>query len=1365
MDLLKLISNLAQPFLSRLDELDQFIGRLRGYLELNRVQAQQTRLRDAVDPALFAFICAHYGVKDVPLVVAEAELIKTKLQTSEECIPAIGRLHTIASVSELQFFIDQAARLLKPYSIRGSVLAKAVLPLIANERIRKLTTAFFDVNRFTLETFEKVLFEHLDRLERESHLLSISTTSSSSLSSSTLSSSPNSSMSSHQSSSTPNSSIPSRLFCKYCKKKGHSLDECRKKKAADEKKKEESQKGELKPSPVEPKSASAYARPYCTFCHKPGHSIERCWIQDPSRKPKNVSAIGVPEKSPSHVCVCVGDQSFEALVDSGASLSLIARRTLDKLGVFTARSHHQSFSLADGSLVSSDLEITISEMSIASEVYRDVNLAVLESIGPDMILGTDLLRFSFTRSKELGTNPASIASLDASPPTMVKNPFFVSPEDSGTDLDIDPFPNAAEVEKTTLPAEIKDFADVFSPVISPALVNQFSIRLKADAPHHCCAKAIVLSQEDQAFVSTEIKRLLEAGIIIPSKGDGFVSNIFVAHQRTKSRLVVNYRGLNEFTVDEVYPIPGIDEVLGKLKGYKVFAKFDQASGYHQIPVEPGSMRDLSFICADGLFTFKRVPFGVKNAPAFFNSEMSRILKELEHIPGAILVRFFDDFCVAAKDEETLWKMIRAVLELFRKYNIKLGLKKSVINVKSIEFLGYVIDGTHIGVIPSRLKAIDEIAAPTSKKALQRVLGFFNFSRHFIPDFAELCAPLSDLLKGGEETIQWTEIHDRSLLKLKEGLKGYTKLVYPDVNLKWILRTDASKKSIGAQLIQVRPDGTEETIIFLSRKLTPAETRYSTTDLECLAFVYTVSDQRHLLIAKEFVWQTDHRNLTFLSQSQNGRVQRWKSILSEFKFQVEYIRGSENVVTDFLSRSQPEEGTCESCCSILLDDLKKEIPLEELPESVSRCNSGLYVTKKWKIFVASLEMRQKIIEKSHDLHQSIASMIQMISCVYEWPGLTKDVVSFVESCPACQLVNAKESESPLLSQPSPSKPFDCLSIDFVGPLPLDGSFKYIFVAVDDFTRFTWLIPTKSASAAEAAQAILEIVGEIGIPSLIRSDNAFASELIGNLCSSLHVELQLVLPYSPQSNGIVERKNRSLLAALKRRLISAGEWVKELWAARLACNTHVNASNGRCPFQVLFGLEPRTALQIAVGEGRNFSYEEALDRFDSYRTIVKDAFDNKDIEILSRLNEMRGSPPYQVNDYVLMRSTTAHVPKLDAKWKGPFQVTSVSDVNPKVISLKDLVDESTIERVNSDRCCHFNASRMKLQDIIDLARKTQGEFIVESIVDEYVFKRKNYYLVHWKGYDNSFDTWESGSSLKNNDAYLAFKKGKNVRIIHD
>lgn len=375
-----------------------------------------------------------------------------------------------------------------------------------------------------------------------------------------------------------------------------------------------------------------------------------------------------------------------------------------------------------------------------------------------------------------------------------------------------------------------------------------------------------------------------------------------ASGKKKVRVVIDYRKLNEKTVNDKYPIPQIEEILDNLGKSIYFTTLDLKSGFHQIEMEPSHAEKTAFSTNQGHFEFTRMPFGLKNAPATFQRAMNSILAGLI---GSICYVYLDDIIITGYNLQNHIENLDKILKRLSDFNLKIQLDKCEFLKKETEFLGHIITPEGIKPNPDKIEKITNWKLPASQKEIKQFLGLTGYYRRFIRDYAKLAKPLTKKLKKDQKINTDDKDYINAFEKLKQIIASDQVLSYPNFELPFILTTDASNFALGAVLSQVQ-DGKERPIAFGSRTLNKAEENYSTTEKEALAISWAVEKYRPYLHGSKFVLVTDHKPLIFIKNAtKNSKILRWRLDLENLDYDVIYKEGRNNVVADALSRKIDE----------------------------------------------------------------------------------------------------------------------------------------------------------------------------------------------------------------------------------------------------------------------------------------------------------------------------------------------------------------------------------------------------------------------------------------------------------------------------
>ena len=721
-------------------------------------------------------------------------------------------------------------------------------------------------------------------------------------------------------------------------------------------------------------------------------------------------------------------------------------------------------------------------------------------------------------------------------------------------------------------------------------------------------------------VKQEIQRLVEADVIEKVEASSWTSNVVIVQKKDgRIRLCVDMRAANKAVITDGFPIPRIEELLHSMKNAVMYSKIDLSEAYLQLSLLEDSRDLTTFIVPDGLYRFKRCPFGLASCPSAFQAVMSKIL---ENIPGVVC--YLDDILVSGPSSHAHEERLMEVLKRLEKHNVKINKGKCIFRSTKMSYLGHEVDQEGIRPSPEKVKALLKAPAPTSSTELRTVLGAFGYYSKYIPDFSTLIEPLRKLVNTKE--FEWNEKEQDAFRKLKNQISSSSALAPFDSNLPVIVATDASNVGLGATLSVMDPVLGRRTVEFASRRLSESERKFSTTEKESLALIWACEKWRPYLIGRRFVLETDHEPLRLIFSAKGFdrmslRLARWAVRLMAFSFEIRYKRGSENVIPDFCSRFPVEDQVCcleegeeEEEDAFLLDS----VPIGSFRSESERCPElsqiRQYLTHKWpgkekippdlmsyfqvreelslhqnhilrgRKVIVPVSLRPKVIDLAHECHQGIQRTKTRIRSQFWWPKLDCQVEEAIKVCVPCTETSKTFKGGPSPSSeklPLPNRPWDRIAVDIKGPMyHLPQQERYAIVIIDLNSKWPEVAFTASVETAKVIETLRFIFNREGLPHQLVSDNGvqFTSNEFQDFLQENYIEHIRTPLYNPESNSVVERFNRTLSEQIEIAMNQHIPIKRYIQAFLQNYRATPHASTLASPSILLHGREMRTRLDM-------------------------------------------------------------------------------------------------------------------------------------------------------------------------------------------
>jgi transposase InsO family protein len=444
---------------------------------------------------------------------------------------------------------------------------------------------------------------------------------------------------------------------------------------------------------------------------------------------------------------------------------------------------------------------------------------------------------------------------------------------------------------------VQKFDSVFTE--QPGTCNLIEHEINLNSHNAVRSRPYVVPFAVRESLKKDINDMLEMGVIRRSRSSYASPVVIVRKPDGSNRVCIDYRKLNRITQFDPEPMVSISELFHKLGHAKYFSKVDLSKGYWQIPVTERDIPKTAFVTPDGTYEFLKMPFGMMNSGATL---MRAIRKMIDGM--SCVANYVDDILVYTDDLKSHLEILNELFLRMKAAGFTARPSKCLIASSQVEFVGHMLLPGLTTPQESNLIKVREAGRPKTKKEIRSFLGLVGFYSDYVPQFATISAPLTDLIKKGQpNVVNWNPAAEKAFNELKERVLSKPILRLPDSQKPFILQTDASEVGIGAVLLQ-EFEGRLFPVSFASRKLLPREQKYSTIERECLGLVWAVKKFNPYLYGTQFVLQTDHQPLTYLHQAKyiNDRVMRWAMVLQSYSMTIQTIKGKDNHGADFLSRS-------------------------------------------------------------------------------------------------------------------------------------------------------------------------------------------------------------------------------------------------------------------------------------------------------------------------------------------------------------------------------------------------------------------------------------------------------------------------------
>ena len=669
---------------------------------------------------------------------------------------------------------------------------------------------------------------------------------------------------------------------------------------------------------------------------------------------------------------------------------------------------------------------------------------------------------------------------------------------------------------------------------------------------------------------------------------------------------------------------------------------------------------------------------------------------------------------------------------------------------------------------------------------RQFLGLTNYFRKFIDKYADSAEPLQRLTNKGQK-FSWGPDQEQAFHALKTALCNAPVLVLPDLNKPFQVFTDASLIGTGAVLMQ-----DEKPVAYTSKKFTPAERNYHTTDHELLGAVRALSEWRCYLEGADVTIMTDHNSLVHLqTQPQlNRRQVRWLEFLSRFEPGLKWqYKPGKTLVADPLSRNPalcscciPK--ACVLCPSVILDSRPQHDLLTRIKNAYAsdtwlqenkaqfRRHQDLYLMANRIVVPNSADLKTELIQASHAPryagHRGIRKTLAELEKTFWWPKQHLDVKHFVRTCDACQRHKHVSMKPAGLLKPLqiPSRRWEHVSMDLITDLPkTPRQHDAIIVFVDKLSKFVRFAPTKTdISSSEAAHIFTDrVVSLFGLPKKLITDRdpRFTSNMFREFCRLFDIKNAFSTAFHPQTDGQTERYNQ-VLEDMLRHYISPDQtnWDELLPAAEFAVNNSKHDSTQETPAFLMQGQHPLTPITIQTDSAVPAARLHASQLEQAIKDVQHNLH-NAQQRQKTYADQHRRDVNYSVGDKVLLSTKnlnfqTVGTRKFLPKFIGPFPVTQlVGDAAvrlklPHTYRMHPVFHVSLLKPYRQSEHTQTPPPPLRVDDMgIPI-------YEVEKVLAHKPLRLNRrciwQYLVKWEGYGHEHNTWEPETNIETKDLTL-------------
>lgn len=871
-----------------------------------------------------------------------------------------------------------------------------------------------------------------------------------------------------------------------------------------------------------------------------------------------------------------------------------------------------------------------------------------------------------------------------------------------------------DAHKSDLKNVLQDYTDIlFNGKLGCYPHSLVHLELKDDAqPFH--AKPYAVPHAHLQIFKNELDRLVQIGVMAPTGGSEWAAGTFIVPKKDgRVRWVTDFRQLNKHLRRKQYPIPRIQDILHRRNGYKYFTKIDISMQYYTFPLDEYSQDLCTIVTPFGKYKYLRLPMGIKQSPDIAQELMEKMLRPFQDDTEI----YIDDIGIFSKTWDHHLSILRKVLTALQENNLTVNPLKCEWAIKETDWLGYWLTPNGLKPWSKKVRAILALQPPTNMKQLRSFIGTVTYYRDMWPHRSHILAPLTEMT--GSSEFYWTPRQQEAFQNIKALIARDTLLRYPDHNLPFQIFTDASDFQLGSVIMQ-----NNKPVAFYSRKLSKAQMNYNTMEKELLSIVSTLQEFRSMLLGADIHIYTDHKNLTHKHLT-SQRVIRWRLFLEDFSPTFHYIKGSENIIADALSRlpfneeiiegtahlgpkiSPPSDGFClEQDDKALFDcflhhpnidiipyplsyDRLQQQQQQDLPLKQTYQHDYHYIVKSFtptielityqhtptspsKIVIPTTMLLEMVIWYHLNLnHPGATRLYNTIAMHFYHRQLMSTVNDVNKRCDFCQRYkNTLRGYGQLPPKEATFNPWETVAVDLIGPWTfsvnnITSTFSALTI-IDTDTNLTEAVSITNKRAQYIAMKFENTwLARYPKPNRCIHDNGgeFTGEEFQKMLRLHHIKDVPTTIKNPQSNAICERMHQTIENMLRTFLYNQSP--HDFQQLQDLVDSAIASA--------IYAMRTTIHTTLKTTPGILAFHRDMLLNIPITAQIQD--IQNRRQKIIDQNNakENRKRHPHQYQPHNLVLLSETQPTKLQQRFKGPYTITQVHDNGTVTIQLHNNITQ--------------------------------------------------------------------------------------------